>query len=60
MQEVLNFLMSNGAELLLAILALVKIIVRLTPSTKDNKIFGYMDDFISFFIKNNEGKNKEE
>lgn len=60
MQEVLSFLTANGAELLLAILAVAKIIVRLTPSTKDNKVFGYIDDLISFFIKNNEGKNKEE
>ena len=59
MQEVLSFLMSNGAELLLAILAVARIIVRLTPSIKDNKVFGYIDDLIAFFIKNNEGKNKK-
>lgn len=58
MQEVLSFLTQNGAELLLAILAVAKIIVRLTPSTKDNKIFGYIDDLISFFVKTTKEKLK--
>ena len=53
MSQVITFLMANGAELLIATLALVKIIVKLTPSIKDNKVFGYVDDLIGFFIKNN-------
>jgi hypothetical protein len=44
--------------LLIATLALVKIIVKLTPSVKDNKVFGYVDDLIGFFIKNN-GEKEE-
>jgi hypothetical protein len=59
MQEVLGYLLDNGAELLIAILATAKIIVRLTPSVKDDKIFGYIDELISFFIKNNEKKDKK-
>lgn len=58
MQEILGYLLDNGAELLIAILATAKIIVRLTPSVKDDKIFGYIDELISFFIKNNEKKPK--
>ena len=54
MQQLLNFLLANGAELLLAILAVARIVVRLTPSIKDNKVFGYLDDLIAFFVKNNE------
>jgi len=54
MQQLLDFLLANGAELLLAILAVVRIVVRLTPSIKDNKVFGYLDDLIAFFVKNNE------
>tara|TARA_R100001163_G_C5058306_1_gene194905 strand:- start:623 stop:811 length:189 start_codon:yes stop_codon:yes gene_type:complete len=54
MQQLLDFLLANGAELLLAILAVARIVVRLTPSIKDNKVFGYLDDLIAFFIKNNE------
>tara|TARA_R100001530_G_scaffold132292_1_gene104593 strand:+ start:19644 stop:19823 length:180 start_codon:yes stop_codon:yes gene_type:complete len=53
MGQVIDFLMANGAELLIAILAVVKIIVKLTPSIKDNKVFGYIDDLIGFFINNN-------
>jgi hypothetical protein len=59
MQEVLGYLLDNGAELLIAILATAKIVVRLTPSVKDDKIFGYIDELISFFIKNNEKKDKK-
>jgi len=58
MREVLDFLLANGAELLLAILAVARIIVRLTPTIKDNKVFGYLDDLIAFFIQNN-GDPKE-
>ena len=58
MQEILGYLLDNGAELLIAILATAKIIVRLTPSVKDDKIFGYIDELISFFIKKNEKKPK--
>jgi len=54
MQQLLDFLLANGAELLLSILAVARIVVRLTPSIKDNKVFGYLDDLIAFFIKNNE------
>ena len=58
MGQVIDFLLTNGAELLIAILAVVKIIVKLTPSVKDNKVFGYIDDLIGFFIKNNGEKEK--
>lgn len=59
MGQVIDFLMANGAELLIAILAVIKIIVKLTPSIKDNKVFGYIDDLIGFFIKNNGEKEKK-
>jgi len=61
MSQIIDFLLANGAELLIATLAVVKIIVKLTPSIKDNKVFGYIDDLIGFFIKNNgeKGETKE-
>jgi len=59
MQEVLGYLLNNGAELLLSVLATAKVIVRLTPSVKDDKVFGLIDDLVAFFIKNNEKKDKE-
>jgi hypothetical protein len=52
-----SFVLSNWAELLLGLLALVKVIVRLTPSLKDDKVFGYLDDFVNLIIQNNESKN---
>jgi len=58
MQEILGYLLNNGAELLLSILATAKIIVRVTPSIKDDKVFGYIDDLVAFLIKNNEKKTK--
>ena len=58
MQEIMNFLLANGAELLLAILAVARIVVRITPSITDNKVFSYLDDLIAFFIKNNDSKKK--
>ena len=58
MQEILGYLLNNGAELLLSILATAKVIVRITPSIKDDKVFGYIDDLVAFLIKNNEKKTK--
>jgi hypothetical protein len=48
-----EFLMQNWGELLVAILALTKVVVNLTPTEKDNKIFGWVDDLINYFITNN-------
>ena len=59
MQEVLGYLLNNGAELLLSVLATAKVVVRLTPSVKDDKVFGLIDDLVSFFIKNNKKKAEE-
>jgi len=59
MQEVLSYLLSNGAELLLSVLATTKVVVRLTPSVKDDKVFGLIDDLVAFFIKNNKKKTQE-
>jgi hypothetical protein len=58
MQAVLDFLMANGAELLLSILAVARIIVRLTPSVVDNKVFGYLDDLFAFVFNNNKSNKK--
>ena len=42
-----EFLLNNWAALLIAFLALVKVVVNLTPTTTDNKIFGYIDVLIT-------------
>ena len=45
-----NFILENWIALLIGALAFVKIIVDLTATEKDNKIFGYIDSFISYFL----------
>lgn len=57
----MNFILENWAELTIAALALIKVIVNLTPSEKDNKVFGYIDTLINLIIadrkKNPSNKN---
>lgn len=48
MQE---FLLTNWAALLIAVLALAKVVVNLTPTHTDNKIFGWIDTLINLIIK---------
>jgi|TARA_B100000795_G_C22689224_1_gene394932 hypothetical protein len=47
----IEFIVANWGVLLVALLSFVKIVVNLTPTEKDNKIFGYIDDLVNFFIK---------
>ena len=46
----MSFILENWAALTLAALALVKVIVNLTPTEKDNKVFGYLDLLINTII----------
>tara|TARA_Y100000401_G_C8220131_1_gene172846 strand:+ start:231 stop:392 length:162 start_codon:yes stop_codon:yes gene_type:complete len=46
----MEFILSNWAELLIGGLAFAKVIVNLTPTEKDNKIFAYIDDLINYFV----------
>ena len=41
----------NLAELVLALLAFIKVIVNITPTTADNQVFGYVDVLINMMIK---------
>lgn len=45
-----NFLFDNLAELTIAFLALVKVVVNLTPTEKDNQVFGWFDALINMII----------
>jgi|DEB0MinimDraft_3_1074331.scaffolds.fasta_scaffold368321_2 hypothetical protein len=51
-QNVLDFLTANWAELLLGLLAFVKIVVRLTPTLKDDQVFGLLDKLLESFVPN--------
>ena len=46
-----DFLIENWGELLVGFMAFVKIIVNLTPTEKDNKVFGLVDMLIDAIIK---------
>jgi len=46
----IDFILQNWGELLIAVLALAKVVVNLTPTEKDNKIFGYIDSLINSII----------
>jgi len=45
-----DFLLNNWAELVLALMAFVKVVINLTPTQKDNQIFGYLDSLINMII----------
>ena len=47
----MEFLLENWGELLIAILALAKVVVNLTPTEADNKIFGWADTLVNLVIK---------
>ena len=46
----LDFLTDNAIELILGAMAFLKIIVNLTPTEKDNQIFGLLDKVINAII----------
>jgi|TARA_B110000967_G_C18662475_1_gene448868 hypothetical protein len=47
----MEILLNNWGELLIGFLAFIKILVNLTPTEEDNKIFGYIDDLVGYFVK---------
>ena len=49
---IVGFMKNNVAELTLALLAFLKVIVNLTPTESDNKIFGLLDNFINWIVPN--------
>lgn len=53
-----DILKSNWAELLIGLLAFVKILVRLTPTLKDDAVFGKIDNLINAVVPNFQSKNK--
>jgi len=45
-----EFWMQNWGELLIGLMAFVKIIVNITPTEKDNQIFGWLDSLINMIV----------
>jgi hypothetical protein len=54
----MEFVAQNWAEILLALMAFAKVIVNLTPSIKDDRVFAYVDLLFNAIIANNT-KDKE-
>ena len=50
--SLIGIIRDNGAELLLAALALIKIIVRITPTLKDDEVFAKLDKFVEWILPN--------
>jgi hypothetical protein len=46
----IDFITENWALLLIALMAFAKVIVNLTPSEADNKVFGWIDVLINAII----------
>tara|TARA_B110000037_G_C17004190_1_gene458540 strand:- start:709 stop:867 length:159 start_codon:yes stop_codon:yes gene_type:complete len=46
----IQFITENWVALTVAILALVKVIVNLTPTERDNQVFGWIDTLINSII----------
>jgi hypothetical protein len=45
-----EFFLNNWGELLIGILAFGKIVVNLTPTNSDNKVFGWLDMLINAIV----------
>jgi len=45
-----NFIVTNIGELAIGMLAFIKILVNLTPTEKDNQVFGWLDNLINMII----------
>ncbi len=55
----IDFISENWLELLIGVMALVKVIVNLTPTDSDNKVFSYIDTIINAIVPNYNKKGKK-
>jgi len=49
----MEFFLENWAELLLAFMVFAKVVVNLTPSINDDRVFAYIDLLLNAIIANN-------
>ncbi len=47
-----EFILQNWLELLVGVMAFLKVITNLTPTENDNKVFAWIDKIINVFIPN--------
>ena len=48
----INFIIENWLELLIGLMAFIKVITNLTPTDKDNQVFNWIDKFINVIVPN--------
>jgi hypothetical protein len=48
--DITAFIMNNLAELIIGLMAFIKLVVNLTPTEKDNQVFGYIDSLLNMII----------
>jgi len=46
-----DFISNNWGELIIGALAFAKVIVNLTPTKKDNKVFAKLDGLVNLLVK---------
>jgi len=51
-----DLLKAHWAELLIGAMAFFKVLANVTPTKKDNKIFGYLDDLVNYFVSDKKTK----
>lgn len=57
--EEANFFLDHWVELLLGFMAFLKVLVNLTPTEKDNQIFGYLDVLITAITGDRRKKKRD-
>ncbi len=58
----IEYISQNGTDIIaiiVAVMAAVKVIVRLTPSVKDDEVFGKLDKVLEFLIPNYGSKEEK-
>ena len=55
----MNFITENWVELLIGLMAFAKVITNLTPTEKDNKIFGWLDTMIDALVLTIQRRNND-
>ena len=46
----MDFILDNWGELLIGAMAFIKIIVNITPTEKDNMVFGWLDSLVNMIV----------
>jgi hypothetical protein len=46
----LDFIIENWGELLLGVMAFIKVVVNITPTETDNQVFGWFDTLINMIV----------